>query len=49
MQRKKEVIKGETASHNSGVVRNKYGTGIRSFLVNSGFDNEKIAISLLDK
>lgn len=42
-ERKKEVIKGETASHNSGVVRNKYGTGIRSFLVNSGFDNEKIA------
>ncbi len=41
-EKKKEVVKSVANSNNSGVMRNKYGTGVRSYLVNSGLDNEKI-------
>lgn len=41
-ERKKAVLKNKDNNNNSGVVRNKYGTGVRSYLVNSGLDNSKI-------
>ena len=41
-ERKKAVLKNKNNNNNSGVVRNKYGTGVRSYLVNSGLDNSKI-------
>ncbi len=41
-ERKKAVLKNKNNNNNSGVVRNKYGTGVRSYLVNSGIDNAKI-------
>lgn len=40
--RKKNTKKNVSNSKNSGVVRNKYGTGVRSYLVNAGFDNDDI-------
>ena len=40
--RKKNTKKNISNSKNSGVVRNKYGTGVRSYLVNSGFRTEDI-------
>lgn len=41
-ERKKEVLKNKDNNKNSGVVRNKYGTGVRSYLVNSGLNNSDI-------
>ena len=42
-EKKKEVVKSVANSDNSaGVMRNKYGTGVRSYLVNSGLDDSKI-------
>lgn len=40
--RKKNTKKNVSNSKNSGVVRNKYGTGVRSYLVNSGLDTKDI-------
>lgn len=40
--RKKNTKKNVSNSNNSGVVRNKYGTGVRSYLVNAGFNNADI-------
>ena len=41
-EKNKSVHKNKSNSHNSGVVRNKYGTGVRSYLVNAGFNNSDI-------
>lgn len=41
-EKKKSIRKNKSNSHNSGVVRNKYGTGVRSYLVNAGFNNSDI-------
>lgn len=41
-EKTKNIRKNESDSHNSGVVRNKYGTGVRSYLVNAGFNNSDI-------
>lgn len=40
--RKKNTKKNVSNSKNSGIVRNKYGTGVRSYLVNSGLDTKDI-------
>lgn len=44
LQGKDEIMNKKKKSINSinKIVRNKYGTGIRSYLTNSGFDNSKI-------
>lgn len=41
-EKNKNVKKNKENNNTAGVVRNKYGTGVRSYLVNAGFDNSDI-------